>query len=84
MDSVLSENAIKDNQIHYMRVQPVPFLLDYRLLLLKLSHRTTHVTPQEQATSLQNMPDKIIINDMILFKNEIEKHFYAKKIKKKF
>ena len=66
-----SENVLKDNQIQYMRVQPITFLSDHRPLLLKLSHHSTHAIPKEGAIPLQNMPEKMIINDMILFKNEI-------------
>ena len=55
-----------------MRVQPITFLSDHRPLLLKLSHHSTHATLKEWAIPLQNMPDKIIISDMNLYKNEIE------------
>ena len=56
----------------YMRVQPITFLSDHRPLLLKLSHHTTHAIPKEGAIPLQNMLEKFIINDMNLFKYEIE------------
>ena len=65
-----SENVIKDNQIEYMGVQPITS--DHRPLLLKLSRHSTHAIPKEGAIPLQKMPEKIIINDMNLFKNEIE------------
>ena len=40
--------------------------------MLKLSHQSTHATPKEGAIPLQTIPEQIIINDMNLFKNEIE------------
>ena len=40
-----SENVIKDNQIQYMRVQPITFLSHYRPLLLKLSRPSTDCDP---------------------------------------
>ena len=55
-----------------MRVQPITFLSDHRPQLLKLSHHSTQAIPKEGAVPLQNMPEQIIINDMNLFKNEIE------------
>ena len=54
-----SENVIKDNQIRYMRVQPLTFLSDHRPLLLKLSHHSIHATPKEGAIPLQNIPEKL-------------------------
>ena len=55
-----------------MRVQPITFLSDHRPLLLKLSHNTTHAIPKEGAIPIQNLAEKNIINDMNLFKYEIE------------
>ena len=55
-----------------MRVQSITYLSDHRPLLLKLRHHSTHAIPKEGAIPLQNMPEKMLINDMNLFKNEIE------------
>ena len=55
-----------------MQVQPVTFLSDHRPLLLKISHSSPITNDKHEAIPLQDIPEKINIKDLNLFKTEIE------------